>query len=43
MRVGVIGTGYVGLVTGVCLSDVGNQVTCYDIDKEKIFNIDCEL
>ncbi len=36
MRVVVIGTGYVGLVTGACLSDFGLFVTCVDIDAEKI-------
>src|SRR6476620_12485067 len=36
MRVKVAGTGYVGLVTGVCLSEVGHQVTCIYIDQEKI-------
>ncbi|ACB86096.1 UDP-glucose dehydrogenase family protein [Natranaerobius thermophilus] len=35
-KISVIGTGYVGLSTGVCLSDMGNQVTCVDIDEEKI-------
>lgn len=32
----VVGTGYVGLVTGTCLADVGHNVTCIDIDAEKI-------
>ncbi len=36
MRVAVVGTGYVGLVTGACFADLGNQVVCADIDKEKI-------
>lgn len=36
MKIAIIGTGYVGLVTGICLADLGNTVICYDIDKEKI-------
>ena len=36
MKVGVIGTGYVGLVTGACLADAGNNVFCCDIDAAKI-------
>ena len=36
MNICVIGTGYVGLVTGSCLSDSGNNVTCLDIDESKI-------
>ncbi|MBI5650144.1 MAG: UDP-glucose/GDP-mannose dehydrogenase family protein [Chloroflexi bacterium] len=35
-KICVIGTGYVGLVTGACFSDLGNQVVCLDIVKEKI-------
>ncbi len=35
-RIGVIGTGYVGLVTGTCLADVGNTVLCIDVDAAKI-------
>ena len=36
MRVAVIGTGYVGLVSGACFADFGHEVTCVDKDKEKI-------
>jgi UDPglucose 6-dehydrogenase len=36
MKIGVIGTGYVGLVTGTCFADSGNQVTCVDIDANKV-------
>ncbi|WP_020006387.1 UDP-glucose dehydrogenase family protein [Salinicoccus albus] len=36
MEIAVIGTGYVGLVTGVCLSELGNHVTCIDIDDDKV-------
>ncbi|HSX16775.1 MAG TPA: UDP-glucose/GDP-mannose dehydrogenase family protein [Patescibacteria group bacterium] len=36
MKVAVIGTGYVGLVTGTCLSEVGHDVTCMDIDQAKV-------
>src|SRR3954462_10062896 len=36
MKIAIIGTGYVGLVTGTCLADSGNDVTCVDIDQEKI-------
>ena len=36
MKIAVIGTGYVGLVTGTCFADSGNDVTCVDIDRAKI-------
>ena len=39
MKIIVVGTGYVGLVTGACLSDVGAEVVCVDIDREKIDNL----
>ena len=36
MKIAVIGTGYVGLVTGTCLAETGNEVICVDIDKIKV-------
>jgi len=36
MRISIFGTGYVGLVTGACLAEVGNHVICMDIDQDKV-------
>lgn len=36
MKIGVVGTGYVGLVTGTCFAETGNQVICVDINEEKV-------
>src|SRR6056297_449437 len=40
MRVSIFGTGYVGLVTGACLAEVGNHVICMDIDADKVARLE---
>lgn len=39
MNIAIVGTGYVGLVSGTCFSDMGINVTCVDVDKSKIDNL----
>ena len=41
MRIAMIGTGYVGLVSGVCFSDFGHDVVCVDKDPSKIEMLEC--
>ncbi|HEY4875955.1 MAG TPA: UDP-glucose 6-dehydrogenase, partial [Puia sp.] len=36
MKIAVVGTGYVGLVTGTCFAETGNDICCVDIDANKI-------
>ena len=39
MKISVIGTGYVGLVSGTCFAEMGNDVICVDIDEKKIASL----
>ena len=43
MKLTIIGAGYVGLVTASCFSDIGHDVSCLDIDKKKINNLNIEF
>ena len=43
MNIAVVGTGYVGLVTGTCLADTGNHVICVDIDEAKVAAMQARL
>ncbi|WHY00921.1 UDP-glucose/GDP-mannose dehydrogenase family protein [Neobacillus sp. DY30] len=36
MKITLVGTGHVGLITGTCLAEIGHMVTCYDVDRDKI-------
>ncbi|HJF69906.1 MAG TPA: FAD-dependent monooxygenase, partial [Butyricimonas virosa] len=36
MKIAIVGTGYVGLVSGTCFSEMGVDVTCVDIDRDKV-------
>ena len=40
MRISIFGTGYVGLVSGTCLAEIGHDVMCVDIDQQKIDNLE---
>jgi UDPglucose 6-dehydrogenase len=39
MKIAVVGTGYVGLVTGTCFAETGNTVTCIDINEQKVASL----
>ena len=41
MKLAVVGTGYVGLVTGACFAEMGNHVVCVDVDQDKLARLNC--
>ena len=41
MKIAVVGTGYVGLVSGTCFAETGNTVSCVDIDERKVAKLIC--
>ena len=43
MKIAVIGVGYVGLVTGTCLAEVGNEVACIDLNEAKIADLNWRI
>ena len=42
MKIVILGGGYVGAVTGLCLSDIGHRVTCYDFAQKKLIFLNLE-
>ncbi|HVU82372.1 MAG TPA: UDP-glucose 6-dehydrogenase, partial [Rhodanobacteraceae bacterium] len=40
MKITIFGTGYVGLVTGTCLAEMGNHILCMDVDADKIARLE---
>ncbi|MEX2104011.1 MAG: UDP-glucose/GDP-mannose dehydrogenase family protein [Bacilli bacterium] len=43
MKIAIVGTGYVGLTSGVCFSELGNEVVCVDVNAEKINQLNCGI
>src|SRR5260370_39131377 len=39
MNIAIVGTGYVGLVTGTCFAEGGNEVVCVDVDRERVASL----
>ena len=43
MKLSIFGTGYVGLVTGTCFSEMGNDVLCVDVDADKVARLQAAM